>query len=428
MRGALAKMAFYNYVLHFSRFLMPLVVMPYLSRKLGPGPYGLVFLATSFGLVLSLVVEFGFSLSATRELSKHRDDPDHVAVTVASVLSAKLILAATALIIGLAALTWVPRLNQNASYACAGIAYALLSGMSPMWYYQATEKMRVQSALEIGGQFSAIAFVFILVREPGDALTVPLLQCIGASISTSCGYVNLYREVSFTTLTFASGFHAIRRGWTLFLVRVSVMLFTSANVFLVGLLLPSTEVAFYGSAEKVFSAFAGLFAPLVQTVFPRTNYLLATAPEKAIRLAKLAFGIVVSTGFIAALGLLMSSPFIVNLMFGRGFEPAIAISQILALAVPSIAANNVLGTQCMVPLHMDKAFNTIVYSAAILTVSFAFLIVPTFGPSAMALIRVGTEYYITISISCYLWSQRRTIMTRVRPHEATGGTEAQIAT
>src|SRR6516225_9135648 len=171
-RSALWQAAFYNYSLQFGRFLMPLMVMPYLSRILGPDAYGHVFLSVSFGTMLSLVVEFGFYLSATREVAEHLDDKSRVAIALANVLSAKLILAAGASVIGIAVSMYVARFRQNPDFAYAGVAYAIAYGMSPMWYYRAIEKMRMQSALEIGGQFVAVVLVFAFVRAPADALMV----------------------------------------------------------------------------------------------------------------------------------------------------------------------------------------------------------------------------------------------------------------
>src|SRR5271169_1009874 len=62
------------YSMQLAGYLAPLVTLPYLARVLTPRHWGLVAFSQSFGLYAALVVEFGFMLSATREVARHRED------------------------------------------------------------------------------------------------------------------------------------------------------------------------------------------------------------------------------------------------------------------------------------------------------------------------------------------------------------------
>ena len=53
---------------------VPLLTVPYLTRVLGPNGWGLFGFAQSFAISLGLVAEYGFWLSASREIARHRDD------------------------------------------------------------------------------------------------------------------------------------------------------------------------------------------------------------------------------------------------------------------------------------------------------------------------------------------------------------------
>ena len=413
LSSSLVKFAFYNYALHFSRFILPLVVMPYLSRVLGPEAYGQVFLTTSFGMMLTLVVEFGFSLSATRELAKHRESPEQIEIILSNVFGAKCMLAGVALVIGILAVLTVPKLSHGVSFAWMGLPFAIAFGMSPMWYYQAIEKMRVQSMLEIGGQFLAMMFVFLLVSGSGDAIYVPILQTCGAAIATCGGYRILYRSTRFIAPSVAGSIAAIKLGWTMFVFRSFVMLYTTANVFLVGLLLPVSQVAFYGTAEKLFSALTGLFGPFAQTVFPRMNYLLKADPHKAIRLAKTGMGLVVGASLLAVIGAFVLTPYVIPMLFGANFAPSVPLFEVMILALPFIGASQILGIQCLLPLHMDKAFNIIICSAGILNITLGVTSIPVYGAEAMAWSRVVAEAAVSCAMAGYLWGRRGVIMNKI---------------
>ena len=410
--GSVVKSAFYNYALHISRYIMPLVVMPYLSRSLGAEKYGLVFLTLSFGAILTLFIEFGFSLSATRELSKHRDSSAEVDRILSQVFGAKCLLALGATILGLCALLVVPRLRENIDFVWLGLPYAFAYGMSPMWYYQAVEKMRTQSAIEIFCQMSAMAFVFIIVHEPGEAKMVPILQISGAALSSILGYRILYRSARFEVPEFSACIEAIRLGLSMFAFRGFLTLYTTANLFIVGVLLPSSQVTYYGTAEKLFTAVTALFGPFSQTVFPRMNYLLKKDPIRALALAKIGFILVLSASVVATVLGWLLAPELVRLLFGKEFMPSSHILRVMLLALPLIGVSQILGIQCLLPLKMDKIFNSIIFSAAIVNVVMGLVTTPYFGPQGMAWSRVATEAIVTVAMASYLIARRNLVMDK----------------
>ncbi len=62
------------YATQIGAYLFPLAVIPYLSRVLGPFHWGLVAFAQAVGLYVTLLIDFGFTLSATRRVARFRTD------------------------------------------------------------------------------------------------------------------------------------------------------------------------------------------------------------------------------------------------------------------------------------------------------------------------------------------------------------------
>src|ERR1700730_5513484 len=89
LRHKLAQKALSLYGVQIATYAVPLVTVPYLARVLGVAAWGLVAIAQGFGSYLGVLGEYGFSLSATREVARHRGDRDRLAHIFASVLGAK---------------------------------------------------------------------------------------------------------------------------------------------------------------------------------------------------------------------------------------------------------------------------------------------------------------------------------------------------
>ena len=71
-------------ILQVSNLLVFMLIIPYLFRVLGKENYGLVVYAQTIAIYFSIIVNFGFNVTATRDISIHRQN-NH---KVSSVISA----------------------------------------------------------------------------------------------------------------------------------------------------------------------------------------------------------------------------------------------------------------------------------------------------------------------------------------------------
>src|SRR5689334_8439139 len=59
-------------------YVLPAVILPYLFRVLGPDKFGLICFAQAFVQYFNILMDYGFSVSATKEISLYRHEQDHV--------------------------------------------------------------------------------------------------------------------------------------------------------------------------------------------------------------------------------------------------------------------------------------------------------------------------------------------------------------
>src|SRR5437588_7625778 len=95
------------YSVQFSRKLLPLISIPYLARTLGPAGWGTVAFVGALAELIVLLIEFGFNLSATREIARRRDSKQLCGRIMAGVLGAQITLAAAGIAIALLLANWI---------------------------------------------------------------------------------------------------------------------------------------------------------------------------------------------------------------------------------------------------------------------------------------------------------------------------------
>ena len=88
-------------LVQISNYILPLITLPYLARVLGPEYYGLVMMAQATMIYFTILTDYGFNLSATKDIAAHQSDTKKVSDIFSAVMGTKCVL----LIIGMGVLT-----------------------------------------------------------------------------------------------------------------------------------------------------------------------------------------------------------------------------------------------------------------------------------------------------------------------------------
>jgi len=83
-------------------YLIPLVTLPYVARVLGPRELGAIAFAEAYANNLSIIIEFGFGLSASREIARLTNHVEAKAQQVSEVFGAQFLLVAASIALTIA--------------------------------------------------------------------------------------------------------------------------------------------------------------------------------------------------------------------------------------------------------------------------------------------------------------------------------------
>jgi len=385
------------YGVHIASYVIPLFTLPYLARVLRPAEWGSLAFAEAYSLYMTLIVEYGFGLSATREVARVRNDARARGQQLSGVLGAQVFLAVAALIVTAALARTLPIFATRSQLLPGAVLLGLSRAANPMWYFQGIERMRVMSLLNIATSAAGAAGIFILVQSPGDGWVALALRGGAALSSTIIGLLIAYRDTPFLWPSIRGSKDALWQGGSLFLLKGSVTLYTTANVLILGMLAPPAIVAWYAGAEKIAKAAVSGIGPMAQAFYPRINHLFASDRERAAETLRASAWLMMGVGLAAGLTLFAGAPILVRLLLGRGFESSIPVLRVLAVLPPMMAASNLFGIQWMLPLRMDREFNRIAIIAGLVNVAMALIVARRYGPIGMAISVACAETFVTAS-------------------------------
>lgn len=401
-RHRVAKNAIGLFVVQAAGYLAPLLVLPYLARVLGIETFGVVAFTVGIVQISSVLLDLGFSLSATQKISVWRDRKQYVARLVGAIFVIKfaaMLLAALGIVIY--ALT-TRKYADHTNLFLLSLLPLLGQCFQPTWFFSGIEKMRNIAVLAVISRITYAALIVMLVSSEHDYLWVPVADGVAQLAATILGLGLLYRLGYVIALPrYRDVTYAIKMTAGVFASRTAVSAYQASGVLLLGLFGAPAAVAVYSLADQFYRAIQQMFAPVILAVYP---YM---AREKNVRLlAKMAMVIGAIAAVCAFLGYL-SLPVLLSLFLDANWDAVIPVFDVLVLAITVNVVSALSGYPLAAALGNLKVANTSVVYGGLLYVVLALVLVlrDRATPVGFAWLLLIAEIYVLLHRVIQLWPQ-----------------------
>lgn len=389
-------------VTQVASYVCPLLNVLFLTRALGPNAWGTLATFQALSSWFNLVIEYGFGLSAVREVAQNRHRPRALEEILASVLWAKVALTSALAVLIACCFAAFPLLRQHPLLTVCAVTVAVGPSFTPTWFYQGLERIRAAAIIDVAGRITGTILTVSLVRRPSQVWIALLIPGMASFAAAVINHARLYRHYAFVLPSPRLVWHALKFGWSMFIYRSSVSLYTIGNAFILALFVAPEYVGYYAAAERVARYSTALLAPLSQALFPRLSYLASTDLAGAAHLAAKSFRFMLVLGMILGSLTFFIAPVVIHVFLGQRFSPAIPALRILSLLPPVIAVSNFLGFQWLLPLRKDSIVNTTILFAGIVNLALAVILAPRFRQCGMASAVVTAETIVTVILLIYV--------------------------
>ena len=324
-KSKLSANIIFLYFLTIAKIVFPLLTFPYLTRVLSVESYGMVSYVRATIIYMQIFVEFGFGLSAVKDIARMQGDKKAIGRITGNVVIAKLFLCAIAGCILLGLCFSIPLLYENLLYTMLSFVIVILSVFLLDYLFRGIEEMQLVSISFIIMKGLSTAFTFLLVKSDADLLWIPSLDILSSFLAIFFVWYQLKTlQISIGISNLKDIWMCLKESFIYFLSNMATTAFGSLNTMLIGIYISDVkEVAYWSVAMTLVSGAQALYNPITSGVYPQM------VKNPSLRILKRLFSIFMPCVVIGCLFTYFFASEIIRIVNGPRYDPAAYILQLL---------------------------------------------------------------------------------------------------
>lgn len=362
-RNKIATNTIMLYLMTFAKMIFPLITLPYLTRVLSVDGYAVVAYVKSAMAYMQIIIDFGFLLSATKDIVKVSDDKNMVSKILGETLQAKILLAIIAFIVIFITTIAIPMLRENLFYTMLAYFSVALTILLPDFLFRGIEQMQAITIRFIIMRGIATALTFVVIKGDSQLLLIPVLDIIGTIAAIIWTWFEIHKlGYKMICVEWKTALTSLKKSFIYFLSDASTTVFGALNTLLIGIYLTKTDVAYWSVAMQLISAVQSLYSPINNGIYPHM------VREKNIKLPLKIFMFLMPVILCGTIFAFITGEWWLVLISGEKYRNAITVFRwllpLLVISFPTM----LFGWSCLGAIEKQKEVTSSTITAAVIQI------------------------------------------------------------
>jgi polysaccharide transporter, PST family len=388
-------------------FLIPLLVTPYVISKVGVDGIGAIAIAQTVMIYLSTITDYGFNLSATRDIALHKNDQQKLSRIFYTVLISKLMITVLLFVLMLILALFIPLLQQHFLLYLLGFTFVAGQVFYVNWFFVGVEKMHFITISSFVSRLIFLVLVFVFIKNKGDEPLFLLFMGVGniiASVMIILVAIRLFK-LRFFWPSFGDVLLEIKEGWQITLSILSLNTYLLSGIFILRMFTNDLMVGYYSIAVRIFFAARQVIMVFSEAVYPQVCQLTIKGKEAGRAFFKQVYFPFLMATFVGCILLFVFSPQIVYLFTKDGSTLPVYLLRMLSF-VPLIVCINIPAYQLLMAFNFKKSYLQVFGFATVINIIVNVILAKEYGPTGTVLGIIGTELFITIGLNRGLYKNK----------------------
>lgn len=391
----------YLSLLQVAGYVFPFITMPYLAKVIGVEGFGKIAFAAAIMVWMQTIADWGFNYTATRDVAKNRENKEKVSDIFSRVFWSRCLLMLFSFLLLVLLVYLVPKFKENAAVIL--VTFLMIPGqiMFPDWFFQAMERMKYITMLNLLSKLLFTVLVFVFVKDKNDYILQPLFVSLGFILSgiIAMYYILIKWKVKLRVVSFLSIINTIKSSTDVFINNIVPNFYNAFSTLLLGFVAGSTANGILDAGKKfltIGSQFLGVFS---RTFYP----FLSRKIEKHSFYAKINITVVSLISFC----LFLCAPFLIKLFFTSEFSEAVVVLRITSISLLFESLKNVYGINYMLLQGYERQMRNIMIVCAFVGFCISFPLIHYFTYVGAAVVYTFTLGLMGISSMIFVIIKQR---------------------
>lgn len=381
----MSKLVYKNFVflfiVQFSNYVLPFLVIPLLTRALGIEGFGKYAYYIALPNLLMIIIKFGFEFSATRQISIEEGNREKVLRIASSVYLIRACLLVCMSLLLFAIITLFKPDEQIQSLVLGGFLLLLGQALLPIWYFQGLQQMKYVTFYTVTTKIVYVGLLFMLISDKQDYGLAVIIYGLAFAVAGIASTLHVFYQLGFAFKCSREDIkEQLCQALPFFTSRVCVTSYTASIVPILGHIATPTQVAIYAASEKLYMAAQSVMYPLANALFPHV------AKHRDIALFKKLFTVALVLFIVGGIAGYFVAPHLIIFLFGQEFASAVDIFYLHMIALIFVLPSIMLGYPLLAALGFSKEANNSVIIGAVVFFVLASI--------ALYIGVAGAEYFV----------------------------------
>lgn len=335
------------YLLTAAKTIFPLLTLPYLARVLSVDCYGVVSYVKAVVGYAQLTVDFGFILSAVKEIVQVQNDKKAISKIIGDTVISKLILGLLAFIVIMIICSNILILKNNLLYVFLSMFVPVLSCFLLDFLFRGIEKMHIVTIIFVLMKTISVGLTFLFIKNDSHILLIPIFDLISSLVAVLLNWLFAKKlGYGFILTNFKSCLEKIKKSFGYFANSMASTAFGALNTVVMGIFMKDMQqIAYWSVCMQIVGAIQNMYTPISNGIYP---YMIKTKDFALIKNILLIFTALIIIGVIICYPI---TPFILTIIAGekyinatpifRWFLPIVVMSfPVAILGWPALGAIN----------------------------------------------------------------------------------------
>ncbi len=392
----LIKNYIYNLSYQILIMIIPLILLPYLSRTIGAEGTGIYSYTYTIAQYFVLFAMLGMKNYGIRNIAKVQENKEKRSKLFCSLYCMQVITTIAAIIVYILYTNFVANETYKI-YFYIQLIYVFSSILDISWYFSGMEDFKKILIRNIITKIFTILLIFYFVKTKNDIWVYTLIMALSYLVGNMILWIKLRKQIDFYIPKKDEIKIHFLPNLKLFVAVIAVSIYTMMDKIMIEALSNITELGFYEYAEKINYIQVLIISAFGTVMLPRmSNMAEQNENGKFVNNINKSLEFIMFLSCALCFGIMTVAETFVPIYLGENFKRTTILLQILSISSLFVSWGNVIRTQYLIPKEKDNIYIVSVILGAVVNFIINLILIPRFQAIGACIATVIAEVTVML--------------------------------